>query len=208
MNVRLQYRVEFLGGVYINNQLELNRYDVNFGLLTATSDTNQVAVAVERLRVFVHGFLENTVFIHQDNQGVADLFSMLGINVTTLPEDPVDQIVGMMLYCKLNSIMEGRVQVMSVDIMSELGDNVCYQLDHEDQFDMFDDNGWWHQPNTRHNNLESVSTDKNIVRVPLHGWNEVDLVWPEADTANPPSNVVYGKFQKHDTGSSGSDSTE
>jgi hypothetical protein len=36
---------------------------------------------------------------------------MMGINVTTLPEEPVDQIIGMMLYYKLNAIMEGRMIV-------------------------------------------------------------------------------------------------
>jgi len=38
MNVRLQYSLEFLAGIYFEDQLQMNSYEVNLNLLTKTAD--------------------------------------------------------------------------------------------------------------------------------------------------------------------------
>ena len=129
MNVRLQYDIEFLAGIYYDDRLQLNKYDVSMNLLTKTKDSLSTNIAMERLKAFMFDELASTVFINQDNMERAEFLQMLGINVTTLPEEPVDQIVGMMLYYKLNAIMEDRMTVTNLDIASALGDHVWYQHD-------------------------------------------------------------------------------
>ena len=132
MNVRLQYDLEFLAGIYYEDQLQMNQYNVSLNLLTKTRDSVSTNIALDRAKAFVHGALESTVFINQANQERAEFMQMIGINVTTLPEEPVDQIIGMMLYYKLNAIMEDRMTVTQLDIASSLGDSVWYQHDEED----------------------------------------------------------------------------
>jgi hypothetical protein len=196
MNVRIQYNLEFPGAVYFEEQLQLNFYQVNLSMITNTSNRFKIHVAMERLRCFVNSELANAVYINQNQQDLAEVMQMLGMNMVTLPEDPIDQIVGLMLYCKLNAIMEDTITVTSVDISSSLGDDVWYQHDEEDSIGPFVADGWWHEPTVAHNNLKLVDTDAKIVEVRPNGWQEYGLMWPD-DTAKKEHTVVYAEFQKN-----------
>ena len=72
MNVRLQYDLDFLAGVYYEDQLQMNRYTVSLNLLTKTRDSVSTNIALDRVKAFVHGALESTVFINSDNQERAE----------------------------------------------------------------------------------------------------------------------------------------
>ena len=198
MNVRLQYDLDFLAGVYYEDQLHMNRYTVSLNLLTKTNDSASTNVALDRAKAFVYGALESTVFINQANAEKAELMQMMGINVTTLPEEPVDQIIGMMLYYKLNAVMEERMTVIGLDIASSLGDNVWYQHDEEDVAGPFAADGWWHRASMQHESIERDSKPGNIVKVTSTGWYELNLEWPEATAPATANTVVFANFPKHD----------
>jgi hypothetical protein len=197
MNVRLQSNLEFLGAVYFADELQLNSYQVNLGLVTNTKNTLKINVAMERLKAFVYSELANAVYIHQDRMDVAEVLQMLGSNIVTLPEEPVDQIVGMMLYSKLNAIMEGVMTVVSLDISSSLGDEVWYQHDDEDSMGPFAADGWWHQPTVQHDSLSVVGSDAKVVEVRPNAWIDYGLMWPEeTNNNNKDHSVVYANFPK------------
>jgi hypothetical protein len=119
------------------------------------------------------------------------------VNVTTLPEEPVDQIVGMMLYYKLNAIMEGRMIVSGLDISSVLGDSVWYMHDEEDSAGPFAKDGWWHKASIQHETLEPEATPDNVVKVMSTGWHEMGLDWPEDKSATG-NTVVFANFPKNE----------
>ena len=50
MNVRLQYDLEFLAGIYYDDQLQFNSYSVSVSLLTQTADAASSNIALERLK--------------------------------------------------------------------------------------------------------------------------------------------------------------
>jgi hypothetical protein len=197
MNVRLQINLEFNAGLYIGDQLRLNRYSVSVQLCTATADPEQTNIAMDRLKMFVYAELADTVFINQEDIERAQMLDLLGINVTTLPEEPIDQIVGIMLYCKLNAVMENRMIVERLDIASTLGDDVFYLHEHGDVVGPFQVDGWWLSSDTTHNLLTPIETHENVVHVPTTGWNKYNLNWP--DTAGPDSGktVSFGKLNKN-----------
>ena len=198
MNVRLQYGLEFLAGIYFDGTLQMNSYEVNIGLLTKTTDSFSTNIALDRIKAFVHGELANTVFISHANQERAEMFAMMGINVTTLPEEPVDQIVGMMLYHKFNAIMEGRMIVTQLDIASSLGDNVWYLHDEEDASGPFAGAGWWNEPTVQHDAIELAPVEDNVVKVKPSAWIEYGLLWPEDKVPVANNSVVYGRFNKNE----------
>ena len=195
MNVRLQSNLEFLGAVYFADELQLNAYQVNLSLVTNTKNSLKINVAMERLKAFVYSELANAVYIHQDRIDVAEMLQMIGSNMVTLPEEPVDQIVGMMLYSKLNAIMEGVMTVVSLDISSSLGDDVWYQHDDEDSMGPFAADGWWHQPTVQHDSLSVAGGDAKVVEVRPNAWIEYGLMWPD-ETNNKDHSVVYANFPK------------
>ena len=198
MNVRLQYDLDFLAGVYYDDQLQMNRYTVSLNLLTKTKDSASTNIALDRAKAFVHGALESTVFINQNNVERAEFMQMIGINVTTLPQEPVDQIVGMMLYYKLNAIMEDRMTVTGLDIASSLGDNVWYQHDEDDLSGPFTEDGWWYLASMQHETVERDPEPGNIVKVMSTGWYELDLEWPENTTLAGDNTVVFANFPRNE----------
>jgi hypothetical protein len=198
MNVRLQYDVEFLAGIYYDDRLQINKYDVSMNLLTKTKDAASTNIAMERLKAFVFEELSSTVFINQSNMERAEFLQMTGVNITTLPEEPVDQIVGMMLYYKLNAIMEDRMVITGLDISSALGDGVWYQHDEEDSAGPFAKDGWWHESSTQHETIEPQAVADNVVKVISTGWYEMGLDWPENTAGAINAKVLYANFPKHE----------
>jgi hypothetical protein len=196
MTVRLQYNLEFLGAVYFAEELQLNAYQVNLNLITNTKDVVKINIAMERLKTFVNSELANAVYIHQDHVDMAGILQMAGANIVTLPADPVDQIIGMMLYCKLNAIMEDVMVVVGIDLSSSLGDGVWYQHDEEDGLGPFATDGWWNLSTVQHESLPQPETDSKVVEVYPNAWAEYGLLWPEQTTVNKEHSVVYANFPK------------
>ena len=199
MNVKLQYDLEFMAGVYFESQLQMNSYSVNLQLLTNTTDAASTNIAMERLKCFVYYDLGNAVFIHQQEQEKAEMLEMLGVNIVTLPDEPIDQIIGIMLYCKLNAIMEDQMLVTKLDIQSYLGDSVWYQQDEDDAIGPFKHDGWWHKPNCQHNAIELEPVPEKVVKVAGTGWTEYGLDWPETPAENTGNTVVFANFQNNET---------
>jgi hypothetical protein len=152
---------------------------------------------MDRLKCFVLGELESTVFINQSLQERGELMSMMGINITVLPEEPVDQIIGIMLFHKLNAIMEGRMTVDSLDISSSLGDSVWYQHDVEDAPGPFAQPGWWHDSGPSHSLLSPTDTD-NVVKITDNQWREYGLEWPEETAEHSGNTVVFANFPRNE----------
>lgn len=194
MNVRLQISLEFPAGIYFDDQLRINRYSASVQLCTATGDHEQVNIAMERVKMFVYSELADTVFVNQEDGDRAQVMELLGINVTTLPEEPIDQIVGLMLYSKLNAVMEGRMIVEQLNLSSLLGDEVVYLHDMEDAVGPFLAEGWWHLSDTSHNNLSTVEPLENVVMVPTTGWGKYNLNWTDSSDAKPGKTVSFGKL--------------
>lgn len=197
MNVRLNYDLEFLAGIYYDERLQINSYSINLTMQTKSTNAAEINIAMERLQHFVANEMGSTVFVNQAHMGEAEMLLALGANVTTLPADPVDQIIGMMLYYKLNAIMEGRIEISQLDISSTLGDGVWYLHDEEDNPGPFVSKGWWHESSTQHETIELEEVDDNVVRVISTGWYETGLDWPEA-TAPTGNTVVFGNFPKNE----------
>ena len=194
MNVRLQIDLEFPAGIYFDDRLRMNRYSVSVQLCTATGDHEQINIAMERLKMFVYSELADTVFVNQADVDRAQVLDMLGINTTTLPEEPIDQIVGLMLYCKLNAVMEGRMMIEQLNISSLLGDDVTYLHDMEDAVGPFQAEGWWNLSDTSHSSVDAIETEQNVVMVPTTGWGKYNLSWTDSAESKPGKTVAFGKL--------------
>lgn len=197
MNVRLQYELEFMAGIYYEGRLQLNSYSVSLQLLTQSVNAVVTNIAMERLKAFVYSELCDTVFVGPEDHDKAEMLTVLGMNVTTLPDEPVDQIIGVMLYCKLNAVMEGHMLVTKLDIQSYLGDSVWYQHDEDDATGPFKEDGWWHEAGCRHSFDPEPQAD-NVVKVANKGWTEYRLDWPETQPENTGNTVVFANFQRNE----------
>ena len=202
MNVRLKYSTVFTAGVFYDSQLLMNNYKLVIEFTTVSDDSRDQNIALDRIRYFVQHQLESSVFINGNNSKQCELLSRAGVRLTTLPEEPVDQVVGIMLHCKLNAITEDRMIITQTEISSELGENIAYLHDDDEQLGPLSDAGWWRDSDASHCDRQLVSTDKVVTMNFNRSWRELNLQWTQESSiveADRDNKLVFADFQKDDS---------
>jgi len=197
MNVRLEHQFQFTAGTYLDNQLHMNNYYIKIEMITQTVDGIEQNIALDRMRHMFFKHFQDCVFIHISDVDAIDKFQSADMNVVILPETPVDQIVGIMLYCKMNAIMQDRLIITQLKISSDLGQNLWYLQDEQEDVGPFEDLGWWHtaDPNT----VEKNTNYSNIIRLQKNAtWHDFHLEWDDELLVKEDDSTVlaFGKDDK------------
>ena len=200
MNVRLQYTIHFTAGVHYGGQLIMNGYRLTAYMVTNVREAELTNTAFERLKYFVTEEMDSTVFINSEDQEACRLYAAAGIKITTLPKEPVDQIVGVMLFHKLNAIMEDRITVLETELSSHLGDNMVYLHSENENAEDIEIPKWWTTPDLTHFELEYKDGDHVFSLAPgnYSVWAELGLGWPN-DEPKETGNIVFADFGKDET---------
>ena len=201
MNVRLKYTMPFSAGVYYGGEMRINNYTATVYMTTNTSDPVSHNVAFERIKHFVYEQLDSSIFINSEHRDQCERFAAAGLSVTTMPGEPVDQLIGLMLYHKLNAIMEDRIVVDETEISSVLGESMVYLHSGNEHTDVEHFPDWWTSEDPTNSNYMSLAADKVVTMHSTGAWRELELAWPEPDTAIETGNiVVFADFKlDHDT---------
>ena len=198
MNVRLRYSITFPASVWFEDALLTTNYSIAVNFLTQTLDPAEQNIALDRVSYFLLNELHSTIFINQTDVERAEAFDSVGLNVTTLPEEPVDQVVGIMLFHKLNAIMEGRMKITEITFSSDAGDNIEYFYSENEHSDLFPSTGWWHEPTLRHNDItadDDEGDNENVIAIDVDTeWREQDLAWSQPSATNDIGQVVFANF--------------
>jgi predicted Fe-Mo cluster-binding NifX family protein len=196
MNVRLEYDMNWRAAIWFEERLQINDYSAELSIYTNTMDHEDHVTSMARLNHFMYHELTNTVFIKQDNQDQLRALAAAGIKVTTLPEEPIDQIIGIALYCKLNAILEQRMMVTNVTIQSLLGDNVRYLHSSQESLGPCSDDGWWMDAGPIHSNFKPAAGNRRVVKINrTPTWRDLDLGWSGTEQPkNETNTVVFAKF--------------
>ena len=197
MNVRLKHDMIFTAGVYYNGDMRMNNYNLRLWMITNTTEPTSHNIAFERIKYFIYSEIDSTIFINEADQGQSDLFTDAGLKITTLPGEPVDQLVGLMLYYKLNGILENRMTIVETELSSSMGENMSYlHSEHENTEDIVQPK-WWTSADPLHYDINSTDADKVVAMHTSTMWRELELGWPEdlyqIETGNT---VVFADFKK------------
>ena len=190
MNVRIRHNMTFTAGVYYDGETRMNNYVLTLSMITHSTDAVSHNVAFERLKYFVYNCLDSTVFVNQVHEDQCGLLTSAGLSITTLPGDPVDQLIGLMLYYKINAIMEDRILLDETEISSVLGENMVYLHSENETIDIGEIPNWWTTSDTLHNDYVIPGTDKIVAMRANNIWRELELAWPESATVSESGNVV------------------
>jgi hypothetical protein len=197
MNVRLIYELDFAAGIWYNSNFYVNNYSVKLNLVTNTLDGAEHNIALARLKYFAYEVMENSVLINFKNQDQRKKLAAAGLRVIALPEEPVDQILGMALCCKFNAIMQGRMIITDLDISSEQGDNVVYCHNVQEVSGPLEQSGWWHDTepvyaeHTVNRNQRVIAINRDVK------WHDLDLGW-EPKEESKESDIVVTSFKRDD----------
>lgn len=196
MNVRIEYDLTWHSAIWFENCLQLNSYTATLFIITNTAISEDHTTCMDRINHFVYHELANTVFVHQEDREQMQLLAAAGIKFTPLPEQPVDQIVGLALHCKLNSILEDRMHVTALAIQSDLGDNIRYMHSEQEGAALTEQPGWWQDSGPAHNNFKQSHSKKQVVKLNrTPSWRKLELDWTDAKKSTVESNtVVFAKF--------------
>lgn len=198
MNVRLRHTLPFTAGVYYGDEMRMNHYTAVIHMTTNSTNATDHLVAFERLKYFVYHKLDSTVFINQNQHSKCEQYLAAGLSVTTMPGDPVDQLIGLMLYYKLNAVMEDRIVIDETEISSILGENMIYLHSENEHTDIGETPTWWTTADPTHNDLVVLEGDKIVSMHANTVWRELDLLWPEPESQDQTGNVVVFRNFKSD----------
>jgi hypothetical protein len=200
MNVRLKYDLPFTAAIYHNGSFYMNNYTLRVLMATVSDDPNDQTTAFDRLKYFICTCMESTVFIDADETEQCDRYLQAGLRITTMPGDPVDQLIGIMLYHKLNAVMENRMIVYETELSSAMGEYMVYLHSEEENTVGYVQPEWWTTADLTHSDFLPVNSD-NVVSIPqATTWREVNLEWLDDldDDDNSGNVVVFADFKKPD----------
>ena len=205
MNVRIQYPLSFTAGIYFNGQMQMNNYMAKLYMMTNTPDGVANNVSFDRIKHFIYTELDSSIFISSEYEEQCKKYIDAGIKITTFPGDPVDQLVGIMLFCKLGAIMEDRIIIGEVELGSTTSDGVIYIHGDNENIEDLDPPDWWDSVDLIHCDRELVDTDEIVTMHRGSVWRDLELQWPdiedvteELDEEESGNTVVFADFKRLD----------
>jgi hypothetical protein len=199
MNVRIEHTMSFIAGVYYDGNMKMNNYTIRLYMVTNTTDSGNQNIAFERMRYFVYEELDSVIFVNEDETETCQQLMQAGLKIATLPAEPVDQIIGMMLYSKLGAIMENRIIINEIEISSSLGENITYLHSADEGLGPLAAPGWWLDADLVHCNDTLVDDAKVVAMHRASAWRELDLAWSDLDQgADTGNTIVFADFKKSD----------
>jgi hypothetical protein len=133
---------------------------------------------MDRAVYFIQSVCDNAIFVDESGIEAYPELDNMGCDVIVLPEEPSDQIIGLMLFCKLNAIMEGKIQVTDVSVKSHVGGNYEYLHNEQELIGPFEEQGWWHKSTGSIRDVSTMSDEKlEIYLETLPQWDVLGLEW-------------------------------
>jgi hypothetical protein len=190
MNVRLKYDLHFNAGVYYRGNTILNNYSLRLWMITNTELAEDQNTAFERIKYFVYNHVDNTMFIDRGEQEQCAKFLQAGLSITTMPGDPVDQLIGIMLYHKLNAIMEQRMNIVETELSSAQGQAMTYLHSEGENTLGVEAPAWWLSTDLAHSDFALPESEKVVSMQTTTAWRDLDLAWSELPPSMDHGNIV------------------
>ena len=197
MNVRIKFPINFTAGIFYRDELQMNNYMVTLSMLTNSLDGKINNIALDRIKYFIYTEIESSIFINSaDNERCAK-FIDAGLKITTIPDTPVDQLIGIMLYHKLSAITEDRLLIEEIEISSSLGEGLIYVHGEHENVDELSIPDWWKSVDLVHCEPELIDSDEIVTLANLTVWRDLDLAWPDEEKESETGNTVVFILDEH-----------
>ena len=137
---------EFTSTVITEKNIVPNNYDIRLHLLIKDTNLVRQNVAFERIKFFTDFVLHNSAFIdHKCKRKTSIRKQFPSLNLVELPGHVFDQSVGIALFCKLETICGGVIEIKATELSSDTGDGVAYVYEDDQPLMMYDKKKWFKQ---------------------------------------------------------------
>ncbi len=174
--VRLGFNPQFFAGVHTPAGVIMNSYHVDMQMMTVSNSSYDQNIALARIKYVIFEEFCNSIFIEETETDAIAAYEAAGFKCVAFPAEPADQIVGLALFFKLNSITEGMMQVLDLNLHSDAGGGVTYLHNDDEEPGPFDDDGWWHGSNPI---CSAGRQTGKVVPIADVTWKSLDLEWDD-----------------------------
>ena len=182
MSTRIERSFDLHASVFFKNTFYMNHYNIVLNMSVEVESIHEQNVAMERINLLFNECLDSCVFIQNIEKKMIDKFKDANLKISTIPDEPYDQIVAIALLRKVNAICEGRLVLDEITLGSRLSDGVKFVYDILEPMGPFEKQGWWNDSNTSINDLSKVNKKEKIVKLVKTcqmEWADYELYWEE-----------------------------
>ena len=183
MATKVERDFAFQAGVYFEGEFIMTIYELSLKMEVDTASIKEQNIAMERIHYFLDECLGNGVFVQDSEKKAIEKYTQADIKVCTLPDEPYDQIITILLLVKLNAITENKIIVTDLSLRSGLSDDVKFVYDIETVVNHpFGNKGWWSDSSTSISNIAKSNKKDKIVRlIKQSDWQSVGLDWVQKE---------------------------
>lgn len=194
MTARITRDFQFLAGVYFEGELYMNVYDANIQFSVETENIAEQNIAMDRVKYFIHS-LEHNVFINETHKEAIEKFTNSNVKLCLIPEEPYDQIIGILLLVKINAITEGKLTPDDIALTSRMSDGVNCLHSSDENTGPFRFKGWWNDPSPKISSV--IGKSKKVVQLKKapNNWDDLLLGWLEKKEEVVPNEIVFASFE-------------
>mgnify|MGYP000607376440 CR=1 FL=1 len=168
--------------IVVDTQLLPNTFDVKINLLPSNNTQKNYNVALERINIMFREVLEDSILIGPGS--VTKFKNSMGLNgiIHTLPDEPYDHLMAIVLHTKITAILEGVFSVERVSVTSTQGQGVTHTFDNSDDTDVLReliDNpdlqeyvDYWYATNVNY-----IRLHPNGIKLETQSWDKEDLTY-------------------------------
>jgi len=181
-STKIEKSFKFQSAIFYEKTFLINSYTAFLTISIETEDPREQQIAVDRIGYWLTYILQNSVLIQEDEQEQIMKYSYAGMGVCTLPDEPYDQLVAMILMLKFNAITENKIIVTNLILKSMLSEGVRYTMDLEDAESSYGEaDGWWNEKDMSMSDYVRVEPrdDKIVKLFDTDDWAEAGLHWKE-----------------------------
>jgi hypothetical protein len=195
MNVRLIKTWQWHSGLVYRDAFYINTYTATIHMHTTSMYDHDHDTAYGRMDYWFEEVMQDSVMINADSPMIK-AYVATGQRLLQFPDEPVDQLVGIMLCLKLNSITEGRLVITDVDLSSVHGADMTYQHNQAEAVGPMAAAGWWRDARPVWSHAVSPSRANKVVALNRSAeWNSLDLDWEPAQRSQD-SSIVFADFDR------------
>lgn len=196
MNIKIargfQFSCMVLGEA--SEQAQINTYTLALDMTVLSHTSAHYNIAYDRIKFWIMDIMQDSVLISQNHTQLSQ-WQSTGNRCIVFPQDPVDQIVGAMMFTKLNSITEQNLEINGLSISSAFDDDICYLFEAGEVYDIPDMPAWWTDGRPMFTAIDThrTGTKKVINLSRARDWKTHGLDW---DAQEKSSSAIVTSFVK------------
>lgn len=200
MTVRIQREFSFSAGLFFDNEFFVNTYQISAHLNVESLSIYEQNIALQRAKYFFSETIDSAIFIKDTDIERIEKLNDLGFKTCLLPEEPYDQIIGIIIFTKLSAILEDKLVITDIQLSSDMCDGVSYLHSLEENVGPFSLKGWWNENSPSISNPIKTGKGKKVVKLNKKNntWDELNLGFDGSKEQNTESEVLFASFSKKD----------